>query len=77
MISEKVIIFMARRPEPVSSARLPQLYGDMVVRIHEFCICLIGQAQQGNMNGVLVEAERLMKQTGALVDLLNMKKSTK
>ena len=64
---------MARRPEPVSSARLPQLYGDMVVRIHEFCICLIGQAQQGNMNGVLVEAERLMKQTGALVDLLNMK----
>ena len=64
---------MARRPEPVSSARLPQLYGDMVVRIHEFCICLIGQAQQGNMNGVLTEAERLMKQTGALVDLLNMK----
>ena len=64
---------MARRPEPVSSARLPQLYGDMVVRIHEFCICLIGQAQQGNMNGVLVEAERLMKQTEALVDLLNMK----
>lgn len=64
---------MARRPEPVSSARLPQLYADMVVRIHEFCICLIGQAQQGNMNGVLVEAERLMKQTGALVDLLNMK----
>ena len=64
---------MARRPEPVSSARLPQLYADMVVRIHEFCICLIGQAQQGNMNGVLVEAERLMKQTGSLVDLLNMK----
>lgn len=64
---------MARRPEPVSSARLPQLYGDMVVRIHEFCMCLIGQAQQGNMNGVLVEAERLMKQAGALVDLLNMK----
>ena len=53
------------------------MYADMVVRIHEFCICLIGQAQQGNMNGVLVEAERLMKQTGALVDLLNMKKSTK
>lgn len=68
---------MARRPEPISGARLPQLYADMVVRIHEFCICLIGQAQQGNMNGVLVEAERLMKQTGALVDLLNMKKSTK
>ena len=64
---------MARRPEPISGARLPQLYADMVVRIHEFCICLIGQAQQGNMNGVLVEAERLMKQTGALVDLLNMK----
>ena len=64
---------MARRQEPISSARLPQLYGDMVVRIHEFCICLIGQAQQGNMNGVLVEAERLMKQTGALVDLLSMK----
>lgn len=68
---------MARRPEPVSFARLPQLYGDMVVRIHEMCSCLIGQAQQGNMNGVLTEAERLMKQTGALVDLLNMKKSTK
>ena len=68
---------MARRPEPVSSARLPQLYGDMVVRIHELCISLIGQAQAGNQNGVLVEAERLMKQTGALVDLLNMKKSTK
>ena len=64
---------MARRQEPISSARLPQLYADMVVRIHEFCICLIGQAQQGNMNGVLVEAERLMKQTGALVDLLSMK----
>ena len=64
---------MARRPEPISGARLPQLYGDMVVRIHEFCICLIGQAQQGNMNGVLTEAERLMKQTEALVDLLNMK----
>ena len=68
---------MARRPEPISGARLPQLYGDMVVRIHEFCICLIGQAQQGSVNGVLVEAERPMKQTGALVDLLNMKKSTK
>ena len=57
----------------MSSARLPQLYGDMVVRIHEMCIGLIGQAQQGSVNGVLVEAERLMKQTGALVDLLNMK----
>ena len=61
----------------MSSARLPQLYGDMVVRIHEMCICLIGQAQQGNMNGVLVEAERLMKQTGALVDLLSRKHNKK
>lgn len=64
---------MARRPEPVGSARLPQLYGDMVVRIHEFCICLIGQAQVGNEQGVLTEAERLVAQAGALVNLLNMK----
>lgn len=68
--------FMARRPEPISGARLPQLYADMVVRVHELCIGLIGQAQAGNEQGVLTEAERLMKQTGALVDLLNMKKST-
>ena len=64
---------MARRPEPISGARLPHLYADMVVRVHELCIGLIGQAQAGNEQGVLTEAERRMKQTGALVDLLNMK----
>lgn len=64
---------MARRPEPVSGARLPQLYADMVVRVHELCIGLISQAQASNEQGVLTEAERLMKQTGALVDLLRMK----
>lgn len=68
--------FMARRLEPISGAGLPQLYADMVVRVHELCIGLIDQAQAGNEQGVLTEAERLMKQTGALVDLLNMKKST-
>ena len=44
---------MARRPEPISGARLPQLYADMVVRVHELCIGLIGQAQVGNEQGVL------------------------
>ena len=68
---------MARRPEPVSGARLPQVYADMVVRVHELCIGLIGQAQAGNEHGVLTEAERLMKQAGALVDLLAMKLNKK
>ena len=68
---------MARRPESISGARLPQLYADMVVRVHELCIGLIGQAQAGNKQGVLMSAEQLQAQTGALVNLLNMKKSTK
>ncbi|MBQ6941648.1 MAG: hypothetical protein IJN23_03705 [Akkermansia sp.] len=58
---------MARRPEPISGARLPQLYADMVVRVHELCIGLIGQAQTGNEQGVLTEAERLV--TKRLIDL--------
>lgn len=66
-------LFMARRPEPISGARLPQLYADMVVRVHELCIGLIGQAQAGNEQGVLTEAERLVAQAGALVNLLTMK----
>ena len=65
--------FMARRPEPISSARLPQLYADMVVRVHELCIGLIGQAQAGNENGVKTMAEQLMAQVGALVSLMSMK----
>lgn len=48
-------------------------YGDMVTRTHELCLALIGQAQAGNERGVLTEAERLVAQAGALVDLLNMK----
>lgn len=63
---------MARK-QAISAQGLPQPYADMVGRIHEFCISLIGQAQAGNECGVLVEAERLAKQTGALVDLLTMK----
>ena len=61
------------RKQAISAQGLPQPYADMVGRIHEFCISLIGQAQAGNVCGVLVEAERLAKQTGSLVDLLNMK----
>lgn len=68
---------MARRPEPISGARLPQLYADMVVRVHELCIGLIGQAQTGNEQGVLTEAERLVAQAGALVNLLTMKLNKK
>lgn len=68
---------MARRPEPISGARLPQLYADMVVRVHELCIGLIGQAQVGNEQGVLTEAERLAAQAGALVNLLTMKLNKK
>ena len=63
---------MARK-QAISAQGLPQPYADMVGRIHEICISLIGQAQAGNECGVLVEAERLGKQTGALVDLLTMK----
>ena len=70
-------LFMARRPEPISGARLPQLYADMVVRVHELCIGLIGQAQAGNEQGVLTEAERLAAQAGALVNLLAMKRNKK
>ena len=62
---------MARK-QAISAQGLRQPYADMVVRIHEFCISLIGQAQAGNVCGVLVDAERLGKQTGALVDLLTM-----
>lgn len=62
---------MARK-QAISAQALRQPYADMVVRIHEICISLIGQAQAGNESGVLVEAERLGKQTGALVDLLTM-----
>ncbi|MBR5889470.1 MAG: hypothetical protein IKY92_05440 [Akkermansia sp.] len=64
---------MARR-QAISAQGLRQPYADMVVRIHEICISLIGQAQAGNECGVLVEAERLTKQTGALIDLLTMGK---
>lgn len=42
----------------------------MVVRVHELCIELLGAAQRGDVCAARVEAERLMKQTGALVDLL-------
>lgn len=68
---------MARRPEPISGARLPQLYADIVVRVHELCISLIGQAQTGNEQGVLTETERLVAQAGALVNLLTMKLNKK
>ena len=68
---------MARRPEPISGARLPQLYADIVVRVHELCISLIGQAQTGNEQGVLTETERLVVQAGALVNLLTMKLNKK
>ncbi len=68
---------MARRPEPISGARLPPVYADMVVRVYELCIGLIGQAQAGNEQGVLTEAERLAVQAGALVDLLSRKHNKK
>lgn len=63
---------MARgQGEPVG--RLMPLYADMVSRIQVHYLSLIGQAEAGNEAGVLVEAERLMKQTAALFDLLSMR----
>ena len=49
------------------------LYADMVSRIQVHYFSLVGQAEAGNEAGLLVEAERLMKQTAALFDLLSMR----
>ena len=49
------------------------LYAEMVSRIQVHYLSLVGQAQAGNEAGLLVEAERLMKQTAALFDLLRLK----
>ena len=57
--------------EPVE--RLMPLYAEMVSRIQVHYLSLVGQAQAGNEAGLLVEAERLMKQTAALFDLLRLK----
>ena len=57
--------------EPVG--RLMPLYAEMVSRIQVHYLSLVGQAQAGNEAGLLVEAERLIKQTAALYDLLSMK----
>lgn len=53
--------------------KLAPPYGDMVGRIREKCSALVGQAQAGNEAGVLTEADGLIKQTKALVDLLSRK----
>lgn len=46
----------------------------MIVRVHELCLAVLGQAQEGNATGVMVEAERLAAQAGALAELLRMRK---
>lgn len=61
------------RKQTISATGMRPLYADMVVRVHEICLVLIGQAQAGNEQGVLTSAEQLQAQTGALVDLLAMK----
>ena len=63
---------MARK-QSAPVMKLSQPYADMVTRTHELCIGLLGQAQAGNVCGVLVEAERLAKQAGAIADLLSMR----
>lgn len=45
-------------------------YDDMVVRLHERVLELLVPAHQGNVPGVLVSLERLMKQASALQELL-------
>ncbi|MBR3903226.1 MAG: hypothetical protein IKJ29_06170 [Akkermansia sp.] len=61
------------RKQTISATGIRPLYADMVVRVHELCLVLIGQAQAGNEQGVLTSAEQLQAQTGALVDLLSRK----
>lgn len=53
--------------------RLGPPYDDMVKRLHDRVLELLVPAREGNRQGVLVCAERVMGQCGALVELLSGK----
>ncbi len=49
--------------------RLGAPYDDMVVRVYDGCLQLVGQARAGRRLGVLAEARALRGQVSALADL--------
>ena len=67
------------RSEPVryrakdEVTRLGTPYDDMVARLHDRVLELLVPARAGNLQGVLVEAERVVGQAGALVELLELR----
>lgn len=50
--------------------KLGEPYDSMVVRVHEGCIRLLGQARKGSRAGTGAEARRLLGQVAALAELL-------
>lgn len=55
-----------------SGGRLGKPYDDMVVRVYDGCLRLVGQARAGCRLGVLAEARALRGQVSALADLLGL-----
>lgn len=55
-----------------SGGRLGKPYDDMVVRVYDGCLRLVGQARAGRRLGVLAEARALLGQVSALADLLGL-----
>lgn len=55
-------------------SRLGEPYDAMVARTHDRVLELLGAAERGDRNAVLVAAERVVGQAGALKDLLLMQR---